>query len=279
MLYTIKKELGFGTVTAITATQNQNAHYRYTVSKLKHIKLLVFLFNGNLLLTKAQIRFVKWLECFNNLRFFSNLSTVGFALKNLEVTPFRETKKVVTQDIFVPIPLKPFVKEARARISLESGWLAGFSDAEAGFYCSLSANKRFATGFRERYKFYIVQKGERWLLERIGQVIEEIAWKKLGLETKPGVWGKSDYISTYKSKENTHRLEIHRFELLNVLIDYFDKYPLLSKQQLIFVRWRRSFLFKDQYRVTALHSEKGMRRYKRIFASIGKIRDSLNILN
>ena len=128
-------------------------------------------------------------------------------------------------------------------------------------------------GFDERYKFSIAQKSERWALARIGQVIEESALKKMGLERKPESWKKTDYVTDYKKRPNIHRLEITLFLFLEVLIDYLDKYKLLSKQQLVFVRWKRCFLQKDQYREAALKSEKGMRRYKRRFISIGKIRE------
>lgn len=238
----------------IPGTESQNAYYRYQVSGLSHIGWLVTFFNGNLLLTKVQNRFFIWAETFNKLALISNLGA---------------RKKISYQ----PVRFNPFLKEATIRISLESAWLAGFIDAEGGFYGSLSKNKRFHTGFRERYKFYIPQKSERWVLARIGQVIEERALKKMGLERKPESWKKTDYVTDYKNRPNLHRLEINKFQFLEVLIDYLDKYTLLSKQQLVFVRWKRCFLQKDQYREAALKSEKGMRRYKRRFISIGKIRE------
>ena len=248
VLYKIKKELGFGKIIYIAETENHNAYYRYSVSKLEHIEWLIHFFNGNLLLTKVQDRFVEWVKSFNNL--YSSSKE-----KNFE-----------------SIPLKPFFKEAVHRISLNSGWLAGFTDAEGGFYGSLSENKRFKTGFRERWKFYIVQKNERWLLFRIGELVEETALKKSGVTSKPTSWINKKHVTDSKKKANIHRLEIHRAESLRVLIDYFDRYPLLSKQQLVFIRWKRCFLYKDKYKESALKSKKGMRRYIKIFASIGAIR-------
>ena len=249
VLYKIKKKVGFGKVTFIPETEKNNAYHRYTVAKLEHIEWLIRFFNGNLLLTKVQNRFLEWVKCFNNLQALSNRPLLKFT---------------------------PFLKEAEDRVSLKSGWLAGFIDAEGGFYGALSKNKRFKTGYRERWKFYITQKYERWLLFRIGELVEETAWKVLGFPSRPPSWKSSKHVMDLKKQANIYRLEIHRAESLKVLIDYLDSYRLLSKQDLVFTRWKRSILGKDGYRAQALLSKKGMRRYLRIFASIGAIHNRVS---
>ena len=253
VLYTIKKRLGFGTIIKVAKTEKQNAYHRYAVSKLRHIEWLVHLFNGNLLLTKVHARFVKWVECFNSLCLAPDVA--------LEKEMGR-----------APVHIKPFFKEAAHRVSLNSGWLAGFVDAEGGFYGSLAKNNRFATGYRDRWKFYISQKNERWLLCRIGELVEEATWKKAGFVSKPASWGEKNNAIELKQRSNTYRCEILRIDSLKVLIDYFDRWPLLSKQRLVFVRWKRCILGRDGHKAAALKSEKGMRRYLRRFESIGKIR-------
>jgi hypothetical protein len=64
---------------------------------------------------------------------------------------------------------------------------------------------------------------------------------------------------------------------LEALIQYFDQYPLLTKKKLIYVRWKRVILRREDFKMLALTSEKGMRRFRNLFASVGKIRQAQNI--
>ena len=84
----------------------------------------------------------------------------------------------------------------------------------------------------------------------------------------------TNFVAEIPGKPNVYRLEISRLSSLEVLVEYFNRYPLLSNKQLVFVRWRRILLRRDALKAQALLSEKGMRRYKRLYASIGKIREA-----
>ena len=52
-------------------------------------------------------------------------------------------------------------------ISLNSGWLSSFFDAQGGFYASLSSNKAYKNGYRLRLKAYIDQQHEYEIIDEI----------------------------------------------------------------------------------------------------------------
>ena len=286
VLFTIKKELGFGVIKYVPATEKHAAFFKYIVNSLKHIQWLILLFNGNLRMTKVQKRFALWLEHFNNLRYQlqinPSIKVTAYAetsyidrLKRKEAVPdLEEFQKAVDPEVLALIPLKPFMEESAAQISFTCAWLAGFVDAEGNFFASLTKHKRFKLGYRDRFKFSIAQKDARWLLMRIGEVIEEASFLKFG-DKKGG--STTGYVTSYKNNPGIYRLEISKMNQLKILIEYFDNYSLLSRQRLVFIRWKRVILGKDKYKEAALGSEKAMTRYKRVFASIGKIRDVLSL--
>nr|YP_010732041.1 putative site-specific DNA endonuclease [Massjukichlorella minus]WDY12955.1 putative site-specific DNA endonuclease [Massjukichlorella minus] len=254
VLYRIKKELGFGRIHPVKEATTGAQYYRYSVYTLNHIKHLILIFNGNLILEKVRNRFACWVNAYNNL-----IDQEHFNLK-------------IQYNSRVP------------GIDLNSAWLAGFTDADGGFYASLSSNKRYLTGFRERYKFYISQKGELQFLEKLDQLIQTTTLetasqyvsshiKKLPQQVKPKKGSLIDHIYKVSEQSGIYKLEITKLANLQILINYFEKYPLFSKKQLVFVRWRRVITRRDALRAAALLSEKGMRRYKRLYSSIGKIRE------
>ena len=178
------------------------------------------------------------------------------------------------------------LKPSTVQFHLNSAWFSGFTDAEGGFYASLSQNKRFATGFRERYKFYIPQKGEQQFLEKINEVLQFESIAKMSSQRREQELNKqkrSDLMCKKITRvreiaQNTYRLEITQIANLEALIDYFDKYALLTKKKLMYVRWKRVILRRDQLKVIALVSKKGLRRYKNLYASVGKIRPVQRLL-
>lgn len=268
VLYRIRKELGFGNINLINDKKTGASYYRYSVNKLECLRYLILLFNGNLVLDKAQSRFSKWVTAYNTLCDQRDI----LVLKN------KQKNKIDTGNIDIGLDKAAFAKDfhqkiqvscATPQINLNSAWLAGFTDAEGGFYASLSSNKRCSTGFRERYKFYIPQKGELKLLQRIDELVRTATLQKLS--SPPKGWNEKGRILSIPNKEDVYRLEIERLSSLEVLVDYFSKYPLLSKKRLVFERWKRALIRRDALKNAALSSEKGMRRYKRLYASIGKI--------
>lgn len=120
VLYYIKNSFGFGSV-----SQDLDTYFTYTVTSKRNILVLINLFNGNLVLTKTNQRFVsEWLNNYNT----------WFAASN-------------------PIDYKkpaPFV-------GLQSAWLCGFTDADGSFGFKIAADKSRKYGCRVRIYWYIDQ--------------------------------------------------------------------------------------------------------------------------
>ena len=275
VLYRIRKELGFGNIILINDKKTGASYYRYSVNKLECLRYLILLFNGNLVLDKAQSRFSKWVTAYNTLcdqrdtPVLKNKQKNKIDTGNIDIGLDKAAFALQKLRFFNNFHQKIQVSCATPQINLNSAWLAGFTDAEGGFYASLSSNKRRSTGFRERYKFYIPQKGELKLLQRIDELVRTATLQKLF--SPPKGWNSTERILSIPNKKDVYRLEIERLPSLEVLVDYFSKYPLLSKKRLVFERWKRVLIRRDALKNAALSSEKGMRRYKRLYASIGKI--------
>ena len=175
VLYKIKKALGFGTVLSVTEKETGRNYYRYSVYKLCHVKQLIALLNGNLLLHKVERRFANWVTAYNRLCD----QRAELSLQRALESPAE--RYILQQDLGEKITLK----QSAIELDLNSAWLAGFTDAEGSFYASLSANKRHATGFRERLKFYISQKGERQLLQKIDALVQAASVEKFAAQLSP----------------------------------------------------------------------------------------------
>jgi LAGLIDADG endonuclease len=296
VLYNIKKSLGFGTVISTNEKETGRKYYRYSAYKLCSVKQLIALVNGNLLLHKVGIRFANWVTAYNQLcDQRAELARQGTSKSMVE-------NYLLQQDLGDKITLK----QSAIELNLNSAWLAGFTDAEGGFYASLSPNKKHSTGFRARLKFYIVQKGERQLLQKIDALVQAASVEKYAANLSPAkleeacscsaspdvdgsfekpkyckrclhaILCQSSHITKVKGKPDTYRLELTRRENLEVLVEYFDRYPLLTKKTLVFIRWKRLVLRGKAIRKAALKSEKAMRRYTRLYGSVGKIREVHN---
>lgn len=116
----IKETLGFGKVVKQSATTS-----RFVVQSKSEIALIIYLFNGNLILPTKQESFQNFLDAFNLwvLKGKLNLNSV----------------------VYIPSQILP---------SLTNSWLAGYTDAEGCFTVSILSN---SNAFRFRYM--IAQKG------------------------------------------------------------------------------------------------------------------------
>ena len=142
VLYKIKKALGFGTVLSVTERGTGRSYYRYSVYKLCHVKQLIALLNGNLLLHKVQRRFADWVTAYNRLCD----QKAELSLQRSLESPVE--RYLLQQDLGEKITLK----QSGIELDLDSAWLAGFTDAEGGFYASLSVNKRYRISFYRSFR-------------------------------------------------------------------------------------------------------------------------------
>lgn len=232
LMYKIKKKLGFGIVT--TFVQNNETYHRYAVYTIQNIIRLIHLFNGNLLLNKVNTRFKLWLNEFNTLYSDS-----------------------VTLSTHIPI----LHQSCQSTLSLNSAWLSGFTDAEGGFYASLTKQTNLKLQYRLRMKFYITQKYELEVLKNIVKLIHQNS-----NQSNDTSFDSVRYISNFKL--DFYRLEISTHAYVLRTIAYFEKYQLQGKKHIVFNRWKRIYLNKDILKKQASSSEKAFTRFKRLVSSV-----------
>ena len=112
----IKHNLGFGRV----INQGKNTS-RFIVEDIANVRLIIALFNGNLVFPLRQAKFTLFLEAFNK----------------------RSRYQVIE---FIPSLVVP---------TLNDSWLSGFTDAEGCFTCSFLGNSN-----AYRFRFLLAQLGE-----------------------------------------------------------------------------------------------------------------------
>ena len=213
VLYKIRGALGFG---AVRQSGNGEArHWRYTVEDRRGLQRIMALFNGNLVLPKRRRQFANWV-CEAREIFWPS-----FAL--------RDTGPVV---------------------SLDTGWLSGFIDAEGCFYAAFTTpSLRYTVSYRLTQKMHITQRdecGEREVLGQIGLLLQSKAMVRL---VKPS---------------DCYRIEVCSVESHQVLIEYLKHFSLQGKG-VAFRQWWRVYLL----RVEGRHlNEKGIRRMRRLCSTI-----------
>jgi Cytochrome C and Quinol oxidase polypeptide I/LAGLIDADG endonuclease len=134
ILHRIKKYFGFGTVSPCL-----DGYFSYTVTGKDHILVLLKIFNGKLVLSKTNARFVsQWLDNYN----------LWFAGGN-------------------PITyLGPALF-----VGLNSAWLCGFTDADGSFGFKVAADKTRKHGCRVRVYWYVDQTQAKSDLENMRSVL------------------------------------------------------------------------------------------------------------
>jgi cell division protein ZapA (FtsZ GTPase activity inhibitor) len=127
VLFFIKKELGFGSVT-VQDKNNKTHHYR--VRNKDAIFRLISIFNGNLKTNHKNVQFAKWIKAYNKL-YNDNI-----------------------------------IQEVDNNINLDNGWLAGFTDSEGCFTVSVIKNKKY-NNTQVTVRYILSQKDEVNLLKKI----------------------------------------------------------------------------------------------------------------
>lgn len=117
ILHRVKKVLGFGTV------RQFDGYSRFIVSDTQSILLLVYIFNGNLVLPYRQKQLGEWINALNSEGYLE------LALN--------------------PTLIKPNLKDA---------WLSGFTDAEGCFNIAIQPRPKTVTGYRVSLRFLLDQK-------------------------------------------------------------------------------------------------------------------------
>lgn len=132
VLFYIKKELGFGSVT-LHDKINKTHHFR--VRKKESILRLINIFNGNILTEHKNIQLANWIQAYN---------------------------KVYNENIVY--------KKNITDINLNNSWLAGFTDSEGCFTVSTIKSSKF-NSIQVTVRYILSQKGESELLNKIALLL------------------------------------------------------------------------------------------------------------
>jgi len=161
-----------------------NDFYRWMVDNPSHILLLALLFNGNLAQSHRIKQLALWVNALNN-RFGS------------------ETIKLNN----TPVP-----------VTLQDGWLSGFTDAEGCFNVSITANSRYTLGHVIKMRYILDQKDGVIL----NKVYELFGFGKVRLRS---------------GTKDVYRYTATGFKALHDVIVYFKLFPLQTKKAFSFEKW------------------------------------------
>ena len=216
VLHKIRTSLGFGTVRE--SGDELTRHWRYTVEDRRGVQRIMALFNGNLILPKRRRQFADW----------------------------------VNQAAQIHHPSLVLKSSSGPLVSLHTGWLSGFIDAEGCFYANFTTPSRRSTlSARLTQKMHITQKdvcGDKRVLAEIGLLLQSDA--KVSLVKWP----------------DCHRIEISSLQSHGLLIDYLKSFPLRQKA-VICKQWWRVYLLRKEARHL---NDTGIRRMRRLCAAMKK---------
>jgi LAGLIDADG endonuclease len=182
ILYYIQETLGFGKVISQSAKAS-----RYVTQSKREIEIIISLFNGNIILPTRKIQLNKFIKGFNS-----------WVVKgNIRLEPV----------VFIDNTIFP---------SLNNSWLAGFTDGEGCFTCSIGDKKGFS------FNYSITQKGESNI----------IILKHLCLMFNGGK------VSNHFVK-NVYEYHIAGVKACPNIFPYYDKYTLLTKKSLSYTLWKQ----------------------------------------
>ena len=193
----IQETLGFGKVIPQSLSTS-----RYVTQNKKEIDILISIFNGNIVLPSVQQKLAKFVKGFN---IWCNKGRI------------RLDTVILKKNLNLP--------------SLNNSWLAGFTDAEGCFTCSISVKADFS------FNFNIAQKWEnnKYILEHLCLLFNA------GKVTKHSV-------------ENVYEYRIGGVKICQNIFPYFDKYTLFTKKSSSYILWKE--VHKDLMNKDHLNKEK-----------------------
>ena len=177
----IKESLGFGKV----IPQSLNTSRFVTQSKTE-IDIIISLFNGNIILPSKQKSFEKFIKGFNIWVAKGRIRLDSVVLKNNSILP-----------------------------SLNNNWLAGFTDGEGCFTCSIHKTKGFSFNYNVAQKWEI----NKIILEHFCTLFEG------GIVSK-------------HSSDNTYEFRVGGVNNCKVIFPYFDNHQLYTKKHLSYKLWK-----------------------------------------
>lgn len=251
LLYCLRTQLGFGRVYSDTLYPDIK---RYVVTDQSHIRILIDIFNGNLLLKKTNTRFSKWVHAYNRLT-GSTIPVISRWNPKLELAPDFDFSRSRDKMSF-----QQTVQLRRNSVIWQTSWFTGFLEAEAGF----SAVQRFKQKTdREKtteLRFLLDQTNELEVLSHIRDVLGDIGT----------IW-----IRKTTDDKIHYRYDVSNWDALQLIIGYANGHPLRSKKNIVYVRWKKilnylDLLKKEKQAGTFVSSEKRQQRINRLVTETKK---------
>lgn len=143
--------------------------------------------------------------------------------------------------------------------NLDNYWLAGFSDADASFQIKI-LNRRIKNKTVKRTEIRLgfqVDQKTSYLLE----LIKEYLGGSIG----------------YRKKQDTYYYSSVSFKNAQKVVNYFDKYNLLSSKHLNYLKWRSAFELIQKKEHTTLLGQQKIKQIKGNMNSLSK--DRLDLSN
>lgn len=238
-LVKIRNHLGFGRIV------RSQTYFKFAVYDRRGLQRIMALFAGNLILPKRQAQFEAWVA-----------AAPGWGAEPPgDVSSAKGPFSGPVGALGSPADLEEARRGNQRHVSLETGWLAGFLDAEGSFTAQLTRPSHRSTRSRRLcQKVHLTQQdlsGERQILVEVGKLLESTAAVRL------------------VKAPNCYRLEICSRASQSILIDYLARFPLIAKA-LVYRRWWRVFLAREQQEHL---SERGLRKLDRLCRMIDTARD------
>ena len=183
----IMTSLGFGKV--IKQSVKSNTH-RFIIQDRAHLALICSLFNGNMVFPTRASRFNTFLSALNE-----KLLNHG-------------------ENIIIPI-------YATVLPSIKDHWLAGITDGEGSFTCSILSNS--PTAYRFRYILTQKHEANRYVLQHIVNLFDQI--------------GASGAVVNH-SAETVLEVRVNGVKNCTNLFKYFDEYTLKSNKANSYRKWK-----------------------------------------
>lgn len=212
ILIKIKDKLGIGKIryyykdntSSIEYIKNKELSYgKYSILDIKNILLMYILLNGNLRLLNRKLQLKRWYLYLQKNIFVDNLYLDLDLLKEFNLNNI------------------PDLIELDKKISLNDGWLSGYTDA-LGYFTIRIYKERTYDNVRVIYKLY-----QKDGFDKLNEISELFSEKKLSKLRKNG---------------NIYIIEIScndiNKDVYKKVINYFDKYPLKTTKNKSYLIWK-----------------------------------------